>query len=142
MNILIIWGKMVVIQINICAWTVIIEWVQTRLVFVLWLNMILGFQFHALTWPRTQTFNILLENESRVGTPLRWNLFTTTFETLLLLCWCKSGRLFWIWLCLIWQITNPTESQFDTLDSNLERIYFKVKIFYIKEITYYSGVNL
>ena len=34
----------------------------------------------------------------------RW--FLTIFETLPLLCWCKSGMLFWIWLSPIWPIAN------------------------------------
>ena len=44
------------------------------------LNTILGFQYRASTRLRLQTFKIRLENESRVGTPLRRNLDGTTFH--------------------------------------------------------------
>ena len=53
----------------------VFEQVRTGLVFVLRLNTILGFQYRALTRLRLQTFKTRLENESRVGTPIRRNLF-------------------------------------------------------------------
>ena len=52
----------------------ILEQLGTGLVFVLRLNTILGFQYRGSTQPRLQTFKIRLENESRVGTPIRRNL--------------------------------------------------------------------
>ena len=61
---------------NTCirVWTMIFEWVQTGLIFVFRLNTILGFQYLASTRPRLRTFKIRLENEYRVGTPIRRNL--------------------------------------------------------------------
>ena len=50
------------------------ERVWTGLVFMLLLNTILGFQYRASTWLRLQTFKTQLENESRIGTPIRRNL--------------------------------------------------------------------
>ena len=53
---------------------------QTGLVFVLRLNTIFGFKYRALTRPRLQAFKIRLENESRVGTPIRQNLVVLLSE--------------------------------------------------------------
>ena len=72
----------VIIRFSIRVWTVIFELVPTGLVFVLPLSTILGFHYRASTRPRTQTFKIRLEIESRVGTPLRQNLL-----------WCLSSYL-------------------------------------------------
>ena len=54
---------------TICASTLadIFEQFRTGLVFVLRLNTILGFRYRAWIRPRTQTYKIRLENESRVG---------------------------------------------------------------------------
>ena len=56
---------------------VIFERFPSGLVFVLQLNMILGFQYQASTRLRSQNLMICLENESRVGTPIRRNLKQT-----------------------------------------------------------------
>ena len=68
-------GKMVITRSSILVWTVIFERFLIGLVFVLRLNTIFGFNYWASTQPRSQTFMIRLENKSRVGTPLRQNLF-------------------------------------------------------------------
>ena len=67
-------GKKVITRFSIRVRTMIFEWVQIGLVFVLRLNTILGFQYQALTQPRLQTFKAGLKNESRVGTPICRNL--------------------------------------------------------------------
>ena len=41
------------------------------------LNTILGFKYQALTQPKSQSFKIRLENESRVGPLIRRNLILT-----------------------------------------------------------------
>ena len=56
----------------------IFERFGTGLVFVLWLNTILGFQYQASTLPRLQTFKTRLENESQIGTPICQNLIIIT----------------------------------------------------------------
>ena len=73
-NKLVLWEKLVFTPISICVWTLILKRVRTGLVFVLRLYTILGFQYWALSRPRTQTFKIRLENKSRVRTLLRQNL--------------------------------------------------------------------
>ena len=60
----------------------IFERVQTGLVLVLRLNTILGFQYRASTRPSLQTFKTRLENESRVGTPIRQNLVNLDLQSL------------------------------------------------------------
>ena len=52
----------------------VFERFRTGLVFVLQLNTIFGFKYQATTQPRLLAFKFRLENESRVGTPLRRNL--------------------------------------------------------------------
>ena len=52
----------------------IFERIRNRLLFVLQLKTILGFQYQASTQLRLQTFKTRLENESRVGTLIRRNL--------------------------------------------------------------------
>ena len=56
---------------------------RTGLVFVLCENTILGFQNRASTRLMAQTFKIRLDNQSRVGTPLRQNLIETRRGTML-----------------------------------------------------------
>ena len=74
----------------------IFKWVQSGLVFVLRLNRILGFQYKVSTRPRTQTFKIRLENESRIGTPLCKKfdslICSGLFTQLLLLNYLKGCR--------------------------------------------------
>ena len=67
-------GKMVTTLSSIRVWTVIFERFLIGLVFVLCLNTIFGFHYRASTRPRSQTFQIRLENESPDGTPLHRNL--------------------------------------------------------------------
>ena len=55
----------------------IFEPVRTGLVLVFRLNTILGFPYRASTQPSLHTFKIRLENEYRVGTPIRCNLKST-----------------------------------------------------------------
>ena len=43
------------------------------------LNSIFGFKYRASTRPRLQAFKIRLENESRVGTPIRRNLLNMAY---------------------------------------------------------------
>ena len=52
----------------------IFERVRTRLVLVLRLNTIFGFQYRASTGLGLQTFKTRLEKKSQVGTPIRRNL--------------------------------------------------------------------
>ena len=52
----------------------VFERFRTGLVFMLRLNTIFDFKYQASTRPRLLAFEIRLENESRVGTPLRQNL--------------------------------------------------------------------
>ena len=73
-------GKKVITRISIRVWAMIFEQLQTGLVFVIRLNTILGFRYRASTRPRQQTFMIWLENESRVGTPIRRNLVGRSYS--------------------------------------------------------------
>ena len=74
MNKLAFWEKIVITLISIRVWTTIFERLRTGLIFVVRLNTILGFRYRASTGLRSQTFKTQLENESRVGTPIRRNL--------------------------------------------------------------------
>ena len=62
--------------------TLVFDHFQTGLVFVLCVNTILEFQNQASTRLRAQTFKISLDNESRVGTPLRRNLLKCNVKVL------------------------------------------------------------
>ena len=70
--------------------------IRTGLIFVLHLNSIFGLQYRASTRPRSQTFKIPLEKESRVGTPLCQNLVKTWFWFYLKTnVTCKPRYVFW-----------------------------------------------
>ena len=72
------WLIFIIIWISIRVWMMIFKQVWTRLVIVLRLIRILGFQNQAS--PRIQTFKIRLENKSRGGTPLHQNLECSTIN--------------------------------------------------------------
>ena len=55
----------------------VLERFRTGLVFVLRLNTIFVCRYRASTRPRLQAFKIRLEDESRVGTPIRRNLYAS-----------------------------------------------------------------
>ena len=66
-------------RISIRVLTLVFDHFRTGLVFVLRVNIILGFQNQASTRLRAQTFKIRLNNESRVGTPLCRNLVSNIY---------------------------------------------------------------
>ena len=55
---------------RICVLTLEFDHFWTGLVFILRVNTIVGFQNWASTWLRAQTFDIHLDGECRIGTPI------------------------------------------------------------------------
>ena len=70
---------MVVMQVNIRVWTIVIERVRTRLVFVLRLNTIFGFQYRASTRSRLQTLKTCWRMDLESGPSFADNWFVLNF---------------------------------------------------------------
>ena len=64
-------GQFVDARSNIDVLTLVFDHFRTGLVYVLCVNMILGFQNRASTQLRAQTFDIRLDGECRIGTLIR-----------------------------------------------------------------------
>ena len=63
--------KKVLTRVSICVSMLVFGQIRVGLEFALHVSTILGYNYQALTWLRLQSFGIRLDNEPRVGTPLR-----------------------------------------------------------------------